>query len=136
MLIVVSNTKGRLIIIPSNVSYKNNVFFPHVRSFTLIYGPYSCLIDVLFDPILMEFFFSCFFKCSLNFKAHALQFDFNKVGYTSFAKFRLQSMSSKIERAFEKTNIPCFYLHLKKSKSKLFVQPFLLKFSYIFTILM
>ena len=77
-------------------SYKKNVFCPHVSSFTLIYGPYSCLIDVLFGPILMENFVR-FFKCSLNFRAHALQFELNKDGYTSFAKFRLQSMSSKIE---------------------------------------
>ena len=64
-------------------------------------GPYSCLIDGLFGPILMENSV-CFFKCSLNLQAHALQFELNKVGYTNFAKVRLQSMSSKIERAFEK----------------------------------
>ena len=27
--------------------------FPHVRKFTLIYGPYSCIINILFIPILM-----------------------------------------------------------------------------------
>ena len=95
-------------------SYKQKFVFPHVRNFTLIYGSYSCLIDVLFCPIFMENFVR-FFKCSLNFKAHALQFELNNVGYTNFAKFQLQSMSSKIEGALEKTNKQCFYLHFTKS---------------------
>ena len=77
-------------------SYKKKCVFPHVMNFTLIYGPFSCLIDVLFGPILMEKYVR-FFKYSLNFRAHALQFELNKVAYTNFAKFRLQSMSSKIE---------------------------------------
>ena len=46
-----------------------------------------------------------FFKCSLNFRAHALQLELSKVSISNFVKFELQSMSSKIERAFEKTNI-------------------------------
>ena len=62
-------------------SYKKNVFFSHVRNLTLIYGPFSCLIDVIFGPILMEIYV-CFTKCSLNFKAYALQLEPNKVGYT------------------------------------------------------
>ena len=73
----------------------------------MIHGPFSCLIDVLFRPIYIENYV-WFFKYSLNFRAHALQFELNKVGYTEFAKFRLQRMSSKIERAFEKMNKPCF----------------------------
>ena len=77
--------------------------FPHVRSFTLIYGPYSCLTDVLFGPILIVNFVR-FFKCSLNFRAHALQSELSKTSILNFVKFKLQSMSSKIERAFEKTN--------------------------------
>jgi len=100
-------------------SYKKKCVFPHMRNFTLIYGPFSCLIDVLFGPILMENYVR-FFKCSLNFKAHALQFEPNKVEYTNFAKFQLQSMSSKIEGAFEKTNKQCFYLHFTKSNLKVF----------------
>ena len=100
--------------IHSNAFIQKKLVFPHVRNFTLIYGPFSCLIDVLFGPILMEKYVR-FFKYSLNFRAHALQFELNKVGYTNFAKFRLQSMSSKIEQAFEKTNKPCFYLHFTKS---------------------
>ena len=48
-------------------------------------------------------FFVCFFKCSLNFIAQALQSELNKVSLSNFVKFRLQSMTSKIERAFEKT---------------------------------
>ena len=55
-------------------SYKKKSVFPHVRNLTLIYGPFSCLIDVLFCPILMENYVR-FFKCSLNFRAHALQFE-------------------------------------------------------------
>ena len=77
------------------------MFFPHVRNFTWIYGPFSCLIIVLFGLIFMDNFV-ILFKCSLNFRAYALKLKLNKAGYTNFAKFRLQNMSSKIERAFEK----------------------------------
>ena len=48
-------------------------------------------------------FFGDFFKRLLNFRAHALQLELNKFSISNFAMFRLQSMSSKIERAFEKT---------------------------------
>ena len=92
-------------------------FFSHVRNFTLIYGHFSCLIDFLVGPILMENML-VFFKCLLNFRAHALQMELNKVGYTNFAKFQLQSRSSNIERAFEKTNKPCFCLHFANSDLK------------------
>ena len=43
-----------------------------------------------------------FFKCSLKFWAHALHPELNKVWYTDFVKFRLQSMSSKVEQAYKK----------------------------------
>ena len=47
-------------------------------------------------------FFSWFFKFLLNFKAHALQLELNKVSISNFVKFRLQSLGSKIEQAFDK----------------------------------
>ena len=46
--------------------------------------------------------FCPFFKCSLNFRDHALQLELTKVILSNFVKFRLQSMSFKIERACEK----------------------------------
>ena len=46
--------------------------------------------------------FICFFKCLLNFRAHALKSEPNRGSISNFGKFRLQSMSSKIEQAFEK----------------------------------
>ena len=85
-----------------------------MRNFTLIYGPFSCLIHFLFGPILMDNY-GRFFKCSLNFRANALQLELTNVRHTNFAKFHIQSMSSKIERAFEKTNISCFYLYFTRS---------------------
>ena len=45
-----------------------------------------------------------FFQCLLNFRDHALQSELNKVSVSNFVKFRLQSISFKIEREFEKTN--------------------------------
>ena len=56
-----------------------------------------------------------FFQCSLNFWAHALQSEFNKVSISNFVKFRLQSMSSKIERAFEKTTKLSIKIMLKRA---------------------
>ena len=97
---------------------KKMCFFSHVWNFTLIYSPYRYLIDVLFGTILLENLF--FFKCLLNFRGNALKSEHNKVGYTNFVKFRLQRMTSQIERAFEKTNKPCFCLHFANSSFKTF----------------
>ena len=46
--------------------------------------------------------FNNFFKCSLNFRVHAVQSELTKVSIANFVKFRFQSMSSTIEQAFEK----------------------------------
>ena len=59
--------------------------------------------------------FCCFFKCSLNFRAHALQLELNKVSGSNFVKFRLQNMSSKIEQAFEKTTKFSIKIRLKRT---------------------
>ena len=112
---MIFNTTGRLFIIYSNAFLQQQKsVFPHVRNLTLIYGPFSCLVDVLFGPILMENYV-CFFKCSLNFIAHALQSEQSITSISNSVKFKLESMSSKIEGAFEKTNKQCFYLHFTKS---------------------
>ena len=63
------------------------------------------------QPNLMENFVN-FFKCSLNFRAHALQSKLNKVQYTNFVKFRLKSMSFKIERVFEEITKNVFFFIL------------------------
>ena len=56
--------------------------------------------------------FVCFSNaCSILELMAALQLELNKVGYTNFVKFLLQSISSKIKREFEKTNIPCISLN-------------------------
>ena len=107
---LISDTTGRSLIIYRNWFLHKNEFFPHIRNFSLFYGPYRYLICVLFGPILMKNFVS-FFKCLLNFRAHAMQSELEIFWYTYFVKFRLQSMSSRIERVFEKTNKPCFCLH-------------------------
>ena len=46
--------------------------------------------------------FCHFFKLSLNFKAHALKSEINKIIISHFVKFKLQIMSYKIEGTFEK----------------------------------
>ena len=58
----------------------------------------------------------CFFKCSLNFRAHALQSELNKVSISNFSKFQLQSNSSNIEQAFEKNNI---IFHQNRAKKEI-----------------
>ena len=107
---MISNTTGRLFIIHSNAFLQKQCVFPCVRDFTLIFGPYSCLIDGLFGHILMKNFVG-FFKCLLNCQAHALQFELKKVGYTNF---RLQSRSSNDERAFEEKKYIC--IGIKRDK--------------------
>ena len=44
-------------------------------------------VQVQFGKMKIKTWFVRFFKCLLNFRAHALQFELNKVGYTNFAKF-------------------------------------------------
>ena len=59
----------------------------------------------------------CFLKCSLNFRAHALQSELRKISISNFVKFQLQSMSFKIELAFEKTNI---IFHQNRAKKEIY----------------
>ena len=57
--------------------------------------------------------FCCFFKYLLNFRAHAPQSELNKVSISNFVKFGLQTMSSKIERVFNKTTKFSIKIRLK-----------------------
>ena len=43
-----------------------------------------------------------FFKCLLNFSAHPLQSELNKVIISNFGKFQLQRISPEIKRASKK----------------------------------
>ena len=52
--------------------------FPSWKEFYIDLYPFSCLIIGRFCPL---------FKCLLNFRAYALQFKLNKVGYTNFALY-------------------------------------------------
>ena len=83
---MISNTTGRLFFIHSNAFLQNKWFFPHVLDFTLIYASFSYLNRCPFWPYFDGFFFF-FFKCSLTFRAYALQFELNKAGYTNLANF-------------------------------------------------
>ena len=47
-------------------------------------------------------FFCSFFKYSFIRRVGAVIFELNEVSISNFVRFQLQSMSSKIERAFEK----------------------------------
>ena len=46
-----------------------------------------------------------FFKCSFVLRVGALIFELDKVSMSNFVKFEFRSMTLKIERVFEKTNI-------------------------------
>ena len=74
----------------------------------------------------------CFFKCLLNFRTHALKLELNKVSISNFAKFRLQSMSSKIERAFEKTTTFSIKMKMKMTYKNIFPEPQIDSTAYIF----
>ena len=49
--------------------------------------------------------FVCFFKCSFVLRVGAVIFELDKVSMSNFVKFEFRSMTLKIERVFEKTNI-------------------------------
>ena len=51
---MISNTTERLFIEYSNKFLQKKMVFPHVSSFTLIFGPFSCQINVFFGLIFME----------------------------------------------------------------------------------
>ena len=61
--------------------------------------------------------FVCFFKCSLIFLVHALQSELNKVSVFNSVRLQLQSIGSKIERVFEKTNK---IFHQNRSKKDIY----------------
>ena len=67
------------------------------------------------EKLRQKTFCCCFFKCSLSFRAHALQSELNKFSISNFIKFWLQSMSSKITRAFEKTTKFSIKIRLKRT---------------------
>ena len=56
-------------------------------------------VKVGFGNMKIKTWFVCFFKFSLNLRAHALQLELSKVSISNLVKFPLQSISSKIERA-------------------------------------
>ena len=62
----------------------------------------NCVKDGVGKMKRKTYFFPFFFKLSLNFRAHALLSELDKVSKSNFVKYWLQSMSSKIERAFKK----------------------------------
>ena len=114
LLIMISNTIQILFIVYINTFLQKKCVLPHVRNFTLNCGPFQL---PNYYPCQHNFYgkFCCLFKCSLNFRAHALQLELKKVLYTNFVQFQLQSMSSKIERAFEKTTKYVFVFILPTS---------------------
>ena len=70
-----------------------------------------------------------FFKSLLKFRAHTFQSELNKVGYTNFSKFWLQSISSKIEQVFKKRREKkCFCLHFANSNYNIIF------FHFLFTV--
>ena len=77
LLIMISYTIDRLIIVYIKTFLQKIYVFPPVRNWFMVL--FSCLINVLFSLILMDFFLLLFFKRSLNFRAHALQVEANKV---------------------------------------------------------
>ena len=97
---MISNTTEGLFILYSHIILQK-MCFPSFKEFYIDLWSFQLPNYCSFRP---NFYGKCshFFKCSLNFKAYALQLELNKVGYTNFVKLRLQNMSSKIERTFEK----------------------------------
>ena len=59
--------------------------------------------------------FCHFFKCSISFRAHALQSELNKVSMSNFVKFQLQRINSKIRRAFDKMTKCSIKIGLKRT---------------------
>ena len=111
---MIFNTIERLFIVYSNTFLQKKCVFSSCKEFYIDLWSFQLPNNCPFWPYFYGKF-CCFFKCSLNFRAHALQLELNKVGYTNFVKFRLQSMSSKIERAFEKRTKFSIKIRLKRT---------------------
>ena len=115
---MISNTTEGLFIVYSNIFLQKKIVFSSCKEFYIdlwsFQLPNKC-------PFWLNFYgkFCCFFKCSLNFRDPALQSELIKLGYTNFVKFRLQSMTFKIERAFTKIYKICFCLHFANSYLKI-----------------
>ena len=90
---MISNTTEVFFILYSNTLLPKNCDFPHVRNFTLVYGLFSCLINVFFGTILMENF--VIFSNTRSILELMLC---NR----NFTKFDILTLISEIELAFEK----------------------------------
>ena len=93
-----------LFIVHSKKSYRKMCFSLCTK---LYIDLWSFLVVLLMSFVvwfwLKLMFFS--FKYPLNFRVLYLKSKLDKVWYTKFVKFRLESMSSQIERAFKKKRI-------------------------------
>ena len=95
---MISNTAERLFIVYNNIFLQKKVFFPHVRNFTLIYGPFNCLINVFFGPILLE-------KIVIFLKARSileLMLCNQNLDILTLLGSDCMSMSCRIDQVFEK----------------------------------
>ena len=110
------------------------MFFPHVKNLSLIYGHYRRIIDVFFDPILIENLV-CFFKCSLNFRAHALQSELNKDEYTNFLGSDCRAWGLKLSEHLKKRTNNFFVFILQIPTLGSFFRTFSFTFFFIFHIL-
>ena len=91
-LIMISNTIEGLFIEYSNTFLQKMCFFScHVKNYTLIYGPFSCLIIVHFGPIIMENF--VFFSNARSI-LELMRCNWNLTKLDVLTLFRLQNMSS------------------------------------------
>ena len=97
-------------------SYKKKCIFPHVRNFTLIYGPYSCLIDGLLALYwwTILFFFS---NAPSIFKLLLCNLKLTKLDILTLLGSDCRAWALKLSEDL-KTNKPCFCLHFVNSNLK------------------
>ena len=112
---------------------QKNVFFPHVRNFTLIYGPFNCLILVLFGPIFME-------NCVLFSNARSIlelmccNWNLTKLDILTLLSSDCRARALKIGRAFEKKTKYVFVFNLPTPTLTSFFLHFIINLKRIYFI--
>ena len=119
-------------------SYRKKCVFPHIRNFTLICGPYSCLIYVLFGPIFNEKIVFVFSNARSILELMLCNSNLTKLGILTLLSFDCRAWAFQSNKHLKKWMNRVFVFVLPIPTQKYFFPHFLFILfnffiSYIFT---
>ena len=109
------------------------MFFPHVRNFTLIYGPYRYLIHVLFGPIWWQIIF-VFSNARSILKLMLCNRSITKLDILTLLSCDCRAWALKLIKHIKKQTNHVFCLHFPNSNFRIIFLHFLFIFFLFFNI--